>query len=154
MIVGFTGTREGCTDLQLAWLYTLLENDNVTEVHHGACVGADYQVHMAALAACRHVHVWPPTNPRYVAGYCLSHEVPSPAVVTVHPAMPYLHRDREIVRAAQYLIALPKQDEQPDRAYWGGTWYTVNFAERVNKQVVVCYPNGRIETREPLRETQ
>jgi hypothetical protein len=146
MIVGFTGTRENLTDVQLGWLYTTLESDKtITAIHHGACQGADAAAHQGALDNEIPVHVWPPTNPKYVATQCLiAHQL-----VTIHHAMPYLNRDREIVRATDGLIALPKHDKQPDRAYWGGTWYTVDFAERLSKPVVICYPNGGIEIRNP-----
>lgn len=150
MIVGFTGTRDGLSNPQLAWLYQLFETappDGRYVVHHGACVGADAAVHKAALAAKQQIHVWPPVNDKYLARECLTPD----ALVTVHHAMPYLNRNREIVRAGEGLVAFPKQDEQPDnQVLWGGTWYTVNFAERMNKPVVVVYPNGKIENRKPL----
>jgi hypothetical protein len=151
MIIGFTGTREKLTDAQLGWLYTTLEtgkaDGTITELHHGACQGADLAAHQAALDVELKVHVWPPVNPRYVAPECLT---PHP-LVTVHHAMPYLNRDREIVRATYGLIALPKHDEQPSRELWGGTWYTVDFAERMNKPVIICYPKGVVEQRKPER---
>lgn len=149
MIIGFTGSRDGLSDIQIAWLYKTFEagkaDGTIKEVHHGACVGADEAVHVAALDNDVRVHAWPPTNPKYLAQQCLN-EHPR---VTVHPAMPYLNRDREIVHATKGLIALPKQNEQPPRMLWGGTWYTVDYAERTRKPVYICYPNGRTETRDP-----
>lgn len=147
MIIGFTGTREGLTNQRLAWLYRLFEDasPDLLTVHHGACVGADASVHSIALEAGVHIHVWPPVDTKYLVQECLS----SHELVTVHHAMPYLVRDREIVRAAGGLVALPKQNEQPDRLLWGDTWYTVNFAERMNKPVTICYPNGVVEQRHP-----
>lgn len=151
MIVGFTGTRDGLTNIQLGWLYTTLETGKdggtITEVHHGACVGADWAVHQAALGVDLKVHVWPPVNLKYAAPECLR----SRLEVTIHPNMPYLDRDRQIVSATYGLVALPKQDEQPERLLWGGTWYTVDFAERMNKPVIICYPNGVVEQRKPER---
>ena len=142
MKVGFTGTREGLTDQQLAWLYSLLEDQSpdmaITEVHHGACVGADLAVHQAALDANCLVHVWPPTNMSLCATECL---IQGP-LVTIHPRMPYFNRDREIVNATEGLIALPKHDAQPDPPQWGGTWYTVDFALRMNRPVIICNPKG------------
>lgn len=147
-VAGFTGTREGLSNAQLGWLHATLETappDGRYVVHHGACVGADEAVHAAALDAQQEIHVWPPVNPKYLATQCV---VPRHGV-TVHHAMPYLNRNREIARAAEGLIAFPKQDEQPDAMLWGGTWYTVNFAQRILRPVVICYPNGRIEIRKP-----
>lgn len=149
MIIGFTGTRDGLTNKQLAWLVTTFEDGvadgTIREVHHGACVGADASVHAQALECEVPVHVWPPVNPRYIAVETLTPH----RLVTVHARMPYLDRDRVIVGAAAGLIALPKQNEQPDRMLWGGTWYTVDFAERMMKPVIICYPNGVVEQRLP-----
>jgi hypothetical protein len=150
MSVGFTGTREDLSNLQLSWLYQTFEigvtEHSLSEVHHGACVGADLAVHRAALDNEIRVHVWPPTNMKLVAPECL---VPH-RLVTVHPRMPYLNRDREIVYVTQGLVALPKQNEQPDLVNWGGTWYTVDYAERLNRPIMIIYPNGDIESRAPL----
>lgn len=148
MIIGFTATREGLTNQQLAWLVTLFESQDqtvITEAHHGACVGGDAAVHAQAIENGVPVHVWPPTNPKYRAVETLT----AHPLVTVHPGMPYLDRDRQIVKATAGLIALPKHDKQPDRMYWGGTWYTVDFAERMNKPVIICYPKGVVEHRYP-----
>lgn len=150
-VVGFTGTRDGCSNRQLAWLVRALGPENYAPgtltIHHGACVGADAAVHAQAVEYGHHVEVWPPTKRNYLAVECVS---PHP-LVTVHPAKPYLDRDREIDRAAEVLVALPKQNEQPDRLYWGGTWYTVDFMERLLKPVTIVYPNGAVEQRFPDR---
>lgn len=151
MIIGFTGTREGLTNQQLAWLVTTFEagrqDGTITQVHHGACVGADAAVHAQAIELEIPVHVWPPVNPKYLAAECVTGHKTVP--VFVHAPMPYLDRDRQIVGATYGLIALPKQNEQPDRMLWGGTWYTVDFAERTSKPVIICYPNGTVEQRFP-----
>lgn len=147
MRVGFTGTREGLTNHQLAWLVTTFENHTVagiTEVHHGACVGADAAVHAQAIEAGLPIHVWPPVKTNFVAVECLCG---ADMGVTVHPQMPYLNRDREIVHHTDGLVALPKQDSEPDPNQWGGTWYTVNYAVAKCKPVTICYPNGKLEHR-------
>lgn len=144
MRVGFTGTRTHATDAQLAWLYGVFEQE-ITELHHGACQGADATAHTIALENGVRIHVWPPTNLRLCATECL---VPDP-LVTVHPRMPYLNRDREIVAATTGLIAVPKQNRQPPPEEWGGTWYTVDYAERMNKPVTIVYPSGELEQRMP-----
>ena len=145
---GFTGTRHGLTDAQLAWLYQQLEDGRPNQVHHGACMGADIAVHEAALDITEAIiHVWPPVNLKWCATQCL---YPHPRVI-VHPRMPYLNRDREIVKAAAILKALPRQEEQPPANLWGGTWYTVDFAERTRVPVDICYPSGRIEKRRETR---
>jgi len=143
IVWGFTGTRHNLTDAQLGWLYTELEDNRPAVVHHGACTGADAAVHQACIDLEIPMHVWPPINPTWLAVQCITLH----PLVMIHPAMPYLPRDREIVHAATVLKALPKQHEQPDPMHWGGTWYTVDFAQRTCKPVDICYPNGRVENR-------
>ena len=146
MIWGFTGSRYGSSNEQLAWLYQTLEDNRPNAIHHGACQGADHNVHLAALHLDIPIHVWPPTNPKWLAEECLTPH----KLVTVHHAMPYMPRNREIVRHAEVVKALPRQETQPDLMEWGDTWYTVDFARRVFKPVDICYPSGRVESR---RET-
>lgn len=146
--IGVTGTRHGVSDAQRAWVYDTFEdairNGVFSTVHHGACTGADEFIHEVALESGVRIDVWPPVLTKYLAAQCLlTHRL-----VTVHPSMPYLNRNREIVQAGTAgLIALPRQDTQPGRESWGGTWYTVDFAERMGRSVVICYPNGVVEKR-------
>ena len=149
--IGATGTRDKITDAQRGWVYTTFEeavlDGSIRRVHHGACTGADEFIHEVALESGIRIDVWPPIVTKYLAPQCL---ITHP-LVTVHHQMPYLNRDREVVRhGATGLIALPRQDVRPPRESWGGTWYTVDFAERMGRPVVICYPNGRIERRIPL----
>lgn len=152
MIIGFTGTRDGLTNQQLAWLVTTFEtgkqDGTIQEVHHGACVGADAAVHAQAIELGIPIHVWPPVNMKYVAVETLTGH----PLVTVHPRMQYLDRDRQIVGRTAGLVALPKHDKQPERMLWGGTWYTVDFAERMSKPVIICYANGVVEQRLPAQQ--
>lgn len=143
MIWGFTGTRHGATNPQIGWVNSILEDSRPAAVHHGACTGVDLLVHQVCLELGIPLHVWPPIKTEWLAAECIT---PHP-LVTIHPAMHYLPRDREIVRAADVLKALPKQEAQPDPMQWGGTWYTVDFAQRVYKPVDICYPSGRVENR-------
>lgn len=151
-VIGATGSREPVSNAQRAWVYSTFEdairNNVFRRVHHGACTGADEFIHEVALESGIYIDVWPPTVIKYLAPQCiLSHPL-----VTVHHAMPYLNRDREVVRGGTAgLIALPRQDSQPARESWGGTWYTVDFAERMGRNVVICYPNGKVEKRIPLQ---
>lgn len=147
-VLGATGTREPISDAQRAWVYTTFEDGirdgSITRMHHGACTGADEFIHEVCLESGVYVDVWPPVVTKYLAAQCL---VTHP-LVTVHHALPYLNRDREVVRGGEAgLIALPRQDSQPPRESWGGTWYTVDFAERMGRSVVICYPNGKVEKR-------
>lgn len=148
MIIGFTGGREAVTDRQLGWLYQLFEDGKrdgtLSVMHHGACIGADAAAHYAALDNEMCVVVHPPTNLTLVARECLRVDN---ELVTVLPRQPYLMRNREIVGATKGLIALPTKPEGGVNE--GGTWYTVHFAERMMKPVLICYTDGRVEERWP-----
>jgi hypothetical protein len=146
MILGFTGTRGIVTGPQLRWLYDFLDDDinseerEIEAVHHGACIGADMEMHMACLERGIPLFVHPPTKTNFLAVECLT---PIKNLVTVLPAKPYLNRDRDIVGAASALVALPGKAE----AEGGGTWYTVNFAARMSKPAIIVHPDGNVERR-------
>lgn len=131
--LGFTGTRNEPTDAQLDWLWR--EMAAYRELHHGACVGADYCAHQAASETGIPVIVHPPTNDRLRMRY-------DPAATWL-PAKPYLVRNRDIVDATDELIAIP---DGPERQQ-SGTWSTVRYAVNLKRYVRICYPDGRVETR-------
>jgi predicted Rossmann fold nucleotide-binding protein DprA/Smf involved in DNA uptake len=144
MILGFTGTRDIVTGAQLRWLYGFLD-DSVSEgeieaVHHGACVGADFEMHTACLERGIAVVVHPPIKTAFLAVECIKQGLSG---VTVLPAEPYLNRDRAIVGASSALVALPSKVESAG----GGTWYTVNYAARLGKPAVIVHPSGEVERR-------
>ena len=45
MILGITGSREGLSIEARSILENFLDQNDVNEVHHGDCVGADSDVH-------------------------------------------------------------------------------------------------------------
>jgi hypothetical protein len=115
-------------------------------LHHGACVGADLAAHQLAAQHDIPIVVWPPTKTKFLAPQCL--EVMQG--VKIMPASPYLMRDRAIAGACEGLVACPKNREPTglDVSAIGGTWYTINYAQRLGREVVICYPDGGIEKRE------
>ena len=135
---GFTGTRNPITEVQSNWLWKELHETDYSEWHHGACVGADEASHHAALSAGiagEALVVHPPENDRLRMLY-------DPKALWL-PAKPYLVRNRDIVDASDWLIALPDGPERPQ----SGTWSTVRYAQRVHKPVTICYPDGSLESR-------
>lgn len=130
---GFTGTRTGMTEAQLAWLATTLERG--APVHHGGCVGADAQMHHHALAVGSEVTVHPPINPKL--------RMPDDPRALWLPAKDYLARDRDIVDSTDLLLATPDGPPRPR----SGTWYTIDYATRTGKPVIICYPDGTVEHR-------
>jgi hypothetical protein len=154
MILGFTGTRRQPSNPQIEWLRGVLSamwaRQEVSELHHGCCIGADAFAHMLSYRTRIPIVVHPPLNKKLAYLAALGpHHLP---LVTVLPAAPYMVRNRAIVDACDRLIALPDGPPRPH----SGTWGTIDYAEgntqlhtanRVIVPVTICWPDGKIETR-------
>lgn len=145
-ILGFTGTRNEPTDEQLKWLRATFVVGLPSELHHGACIGADAQAHWQALNCLGgriQIVVHPPDNQSRMMPM---NKILSPfGGIAVLSPKPYLDRNRDIVDACDKLIALPDGPERPK----SGTWYTVRYAMKMSKPVWICYPDGTLEDRLP-----
>lgn len=130
MIVGFTGTQRGMTPRQLQDFTQLMRSLQLTEFHHGDCVGADQQAHDIVRSLFPHcwIVVHPPLNPVKRA-YCAGNAVLIPA--------DYLVRNKHIVDACELLVATPEQARPILRS---GTWATVRYASKVGRTVTILYP--------------
>jgi hypothetical protein len=129
-VAGFTGTREGMTVDQAVTVEGLLSDWNVVEVHHGDCVGADADFDRIARQKGAVVIVHPPEDPKLRA-YCTT--------AVEYPERPYLARNRDIVDCSELLIATPKETTGATK---GGTWYTVKYARKQGRGVVIVWPDG------------
>lgn len=132
--LGFTGTRRDPTKAQLDWLWRILPGWE--ELHHGACVGADYTAHQAALECGitgERLVVHPPINDRLRMRY--------DSRALWMPAKDYLARNRDIVDATVELIAIP---DGPERQQ-SGTWSTIRYAAHLGRTVTICYPDGTVK---------
>lgn len=130
--VGFTGTRLGMTGPQIAQVDDLTQFGFST-VHHGDCLGADYDMDCIAKANGQFRIVHPPSNPRLRA-WCDGD--------VILPEKPYHDRNRDIVDAVEIVLACP---HEPERQVRGGTWYTIDYAESQKKHVIVVWPDGTVE---------
>lgn len=131
---GFTGTQHGMTaDQQLA-LDELLALAAPERFHHGDCIGADAQAHVAALVHAREVWIHPPTDDRKRA-WC-------PGAAHVADPKPYIDRNHDIVEATDILIAAPRGFDEELRS---GTWATIRWARRLDHPVTIIYPDGSIK---------
>jgi hypothetical protein len=99
----------------------------ITEFHHGDCVGADAEAHHIAVyhLGVDRVFIHPPINPNRRA-FCQS--------PNILPPEDYLKRDLAIVLATDRLIACPKAGDPAPRS---GTWYTVRRAQERGKPVLI-----------------
>jgi hypothetical protein len=135
MIVTFTGTRNGMTELQVYALYGLLprlwELQRIEEFRHGRCVGADQQ---ANDIVWRH-------NVKTI-GYPVVGALCSDCYCDVlRPRRGHISRNREMVDGSQVVIAAPPTAEEQPR---GGTWSTVRYARERGRLLFVLCPDGRV----------
>lgn len=142
MIIGFTGTRHGLTELQETAMRALLAGLTRKETvvaHHGDCIGAD----AAFDRACVDFHieriVHPPTDDRLRA-YCQGEIILTPRA--------YLQRNRDIVDATNFLIAVPDSHTEHLRS---GTWSTIRYAVRARKHHTIVFPCGSTGSLQPIQ---
>lgn len=142
MNVGVTGTRNGCTVPQLDSLARELAKhlaDSGSVLHHGCCVGADWQAVMLARKCLRGVYVvghpgdWPALQSR--EAIAASNEM--------RQFRPNLQRNRDIVDECERIIACPAGPE----VVRSGTWSTIRYAIGRNKPVLIVWPDGSTEQR-------
>jgi len=133
MKIGFTGTREGVTEQQIQALKNIIKELEITEFHHGDCVGADETSHniIKELKPETHIVIHPPTCKDFRA-YCKGN-------IEIKPK-PYLDRNKDIVNDSEFLIAMPNGREK----LHSGTWSTVRYARRLGREIRVIYPNGTV----------
>ena len=81
MKVGFTGTQAGLTPKQKLELRSLLTDyrDDITEFHHGDCIGADADAHeiAAEILGVECIFIHPPEDDKKRA-FCKSPHIARP----------------------------------------------------------------------------
>lgn len=116
--IGFSGSRIGMSPLQLDILRHALTGKTGI-AHHGDCIGSDAEFHdlLRTFAGKWRIIIHPPADSGLRA-FKLGDEV--------RVAKPYLDRNRDIVDSCNVFFATPKSLQQI-----GGTWYTINYFEKV-----------------------
>lgn len=122
------------TRKQKVQLRTFLCNHS-GEFHHGDCIGSDAEAHDIAEELGFEIDIHPPDNPSKRA-----YKIPSPGI-PVRDKLPYLVRNKNIVRATDQLFAAPGEDTEQLRS---GTWSTIRFARKLGKPITIFFPNGSI----------
>jgi len=139
--IGITGTRRGATRCQEEVLRTLLFTyaKEVTEFHHGCCIGVDAMFHRIVLKMFPEtpIIVHPPIEDEYRASVEVTKSVRFWAPES------YLYRNHHIVAESDWLIALPYQAKEYLRS---GTWATVRRARNLRKMHTVILPSGNYVT--------
>lgn len=133
MKIGMTGNRNGISQHALVELNKILESNNVSEAHHGDCIGADTNFHNVCKSLNIPIIIHPPDNDSQ-RSFCESD--------TIREPKPYLVRNRDIVNECDILIAFPATKDEVLRS---GTWSTVRYAVKKNKMIMIVFPDGEIK---------
>jgi predicted Rossmann fold nucleotide-binding protein DprA/Smf involved in DNA uptake len=132
--LSFTGTRAGMTREQLLGLEALLHDIKPDEVHHGGCIGADEQFHDMVLQKTQaRIYI----HPCNLSTSYKFHVLPQTRIVILSEK-PSLSRNQDIVNCGHAIVACP---ETRDEIIRSGTWSTVRYAKRINKPLVILYPD-------------
>ena len=138
--VGFTGSRTEPSPEQIDWLrqqLAVLWLAGYRVLHHGDCTGADAAAHRVAHDLGYRIMVHPPENPKHRAFCDLT------PVDYLLPERPYLTRNRDIVDACEFLLALPSGQEDNH----SGTWYTIRYADDTGVPLAMLI-RGTVPTQE------
>jgi hypothetical protein len=141
--VGFTGTQSGMTPAQGSKLVDVLSSWRRTDRydvvgHHGDCIGADEDFHKILITlGAAHPIIHPPVIPDKRA-LC------EPYSIMMNP-LPYLERNRAIVRDSDVLLACPGGFQEELRS---GTWATLRYALKHYPMIPrwVIWPDGSWES--------
>ena len=134
MKIGVTGTQEGWTERQRT-VFTLATAElDVTEFHHGDCIGVDDQA--ADVIRKRFgvdvVHSHPP-HQDVKRAFSKS--------ATVYKTKHYLARNQDIAEAVELLYVIPNTYKERRRS---GTWATYRRACKVGTRMVIIFPDGSL----------
>ena len=138
VILGFTGTQVGMTETQRKALIRVLRVYDITEFHHGDCIGADAQAHESvALHTRARIVIHPPVDERKRAWSHSAVGLPILGLSVLCPK-PYLDRNKDIVNASEGMFAAPRGPEE----LRSGTWSTIRYARKCRKKVLIVWPDG------------
>lgn len=126
MKAGFTGSRKlKLTEIQKETLAGFIKNMEISEFHHGDCVGADAEVHEFLRFEFPDIKiiVHPPIDEKQRA-FCKGD--------AVLKAKDYMDRNRDIVDSSEVLFALPPENSNPR----SGTLATIRYSEKKKIAVI------------------
>ena len=130
MKLGMTGSRDGMSQQAKDYLINFIKTYEIQEAHHGDCLGADKQFHDICAMKNIKIIIHPPTDGKMRA-FCKSNDILLPKQ--------YLDRNSDIVNDSDILIAFPSSNTEQLRS---GTWSTIRYAKKINKELIIVYPDG------------
>ena len=139
--ISMTGTRQELklTKVQLENFKNLMiqyKEEGYTHLNHGDCIGADAIAHEMAVELGLEIIIHPPDDPKYRANCTTGN-------VEIMPEKSYRSRNQQIVNNGSVLLALSRGNREIN---YSGTWMTVRMARKKGMPIVVCYPDGRVES--------
>jgi predicted Rossmann fold nucleotide-binding protein DprA/Smf involved in DNA uptake len=142
MILGFTGTRRGCSVIQVGALRAFLRLYQPGVLLHGGAIGADNEAHHRAIELGWRVNVYPADGDAtwYNA---IGGEFPWGIVYSTQPP---LVRNRIIAERCERLVVCPGEATEKLRS---GTWMTVRAARKLGRPVTLVLPDGSIKEERP-----
>ena len=119
--VGFTGTQDGCTPLQMESLAKTLRGirAHICWMDNGDCVGADEEAAAIWDVLGGNICLHPPKN-RAKRAFIKAEKS--------KPPLEYLERNRRIVGDCVELVACPREMFEQQRS---GTWATIRYARNL-----------------------
>jgi len=137
--LGFTGTRQGMTDIQREQFIWLLKTKfkEPFEFVNGGCYGADEDSYVIVMVkTTNHITI----HPSNIQGTQFDWE-PGVRVgrVAVLDQKPPLERNWHI--AGSDALAATPAGQQVKRS---GTWATIRYASRQGRPIYIIYPDGQI----------
>ena len=140
--IGITGSRYGCSPVQMLTGLEYILSFNVEELHHGDCYGVDTQMaRLFGRNSGTRIHCHPPDNDDHRSF------VGEKQGDVMYREKGYLERDRDIVDACDILVGFPNTKEPRNRS---GTWYTLRYAVREGVPARIVFPDGTIEVAEKI----
>lgn len=135
--IGVTATQQGLNQKQWKIANNLLRGIDV--LHHGDCVGGDYDLHVVTrqVSPGAKIVIHPPLDDKKRA-WCVGDELLTPDG--------YRERNDAIVWMSNRLIAFPSSMVEILRS---GTWMTVRLARKARArghsiQTLIVFPDGRV----------
>jgi hypothetical protein len=133
MKLGMTGNRNGMSNIAKVKLLDFLNSNKISEVHHGDCLGTDHEFHDICSERNIKIIIHPPNNDKMRA-FCKSDNI--------LPEKKFLDRNHDIVNDIDILIAFPPTEKEVIRS---GSWATIRYAKKKNKQIFIIFPSGKTE---------
>lgn len=135
MKVSFTGTRKGMNEEQKTLFEEILKELKAHALFHGDCIGADNDAHVIANALNIEILKRPcvllDQRAHTKEGICIA-----------EPEQP-LDRNKKLVDDGEILVATPAGMDEEQRS---GTWSTIRYARKVEKPIIIIFPNGHVLT--------